>query len=104
MLRHLRALTSHLWGISALWLLALALCLVGWALLSGSSGTRLAERVAHAGETASVELAPGLLRSGAPALAPQVRALLVRQDIGFAWLRVRDGQGRAVAAAGRLKS
>ncbi|MGH8453233.1 MAG: PAS domain S-box protein, partial [Nevskiales bacterium] len=104
MLRHLRALTGHLWGISALWLLALALCLAGWSLLGGSSGTRLAERVAHAGEIASVELAPGLLRSAAPTLAPQVRALLVRQDIGFAWLRVRDAQGRAIAAAGRLES
>jgi diguanylate cyclase (GGDEF)-like protein/PAS domain S-box-containing protein len=103
MQRTLRALTEHLWGVSALWLLAFALCLFGWSLLGGSSDDRLAERVAHAGEIASAELAPALLRSEVPALAPQVRALLVRQDVGFAWLRVRDTQGRAVAAAGRLE-
>ena len=104
MLRQSQTVLRNLWGVSTLWLLALALCLLGWSLLDGSGDTRQNERVARAGEVASVELAPMLLRSDTPVLGPQVRALLVRQDIGFAWLRVRDAQGRVVAAAGRLES
>lgn len=104
MLRHLQWMYRKLWGVALLWLLTFALCLSGWALLSGSQDNRQTQRVALAGEIASAELAGYLWRTEAPQLGPQVRALLVRDDVGFAWLRVRDTQGHAVASAGRLEA
>jgi diguanylate cyclase (GGDEF)-like protein/PAS domain S-box-containing protein len=100
----LRALTGRPAGLTGLWLAALALCLLGAALLSGSSAAQTAQRVARAGEIAAGELAPALLRADGATLGLQARALLAHREIGFAWLRVRDAQGRAVAAAGRLET
>jgi diguanylate cyclase (GGDEF)-like protein/PAS domain S-box-containing protein len=102
--RALPALTRHPAGLAGLWLGALALCLVGWVLLSGSGAAQPSSRVVRAGEVAAVELAPALQRQDQATLALQARALLVHGEIGFAWLRLRDAEGRAVAAAGRLES
>jgi diguanylate cyclase (GGDEF)-like protein/PAS domain S-box-containing protein len=99
-----RLLTKKLWRLSALWLLALALCLTGWSLLRGGNDADLRARTQLAAEVASAELVVQLGQPETTALLPQVRALLVRQDIGFAWIRVRDTQGYAVAAAGRLEA
>jgi diguanylate cyclase (GGDEF)-like protein/PAS domain S-box-containing protein len=104
MQRHSRALTGNLWALAALWMLVLALSLLGWSLLSSPGGARQAQRAAKTGGIVSAELAPALQRGDVSGLALQTRALLVRQDIGFAWLRVRDSRGRVVAAAGRLES
>lgn len=84
------------------WLLALGLCLTGWSLLSAPRNDALAERAIRAGRVASTELAAPL-RSGSSDLNARTRALLVRRDIGFAWLRVRDASGQAIAATGRLE-
>lgn len=99
-----RLLTSKLWGLSALWLIAVALCLTGWSLLTSGNDAGLRERAQLAAEVASAELSSELGQPGTTQLLPQVRALLVRQDIGFAWLRVRDSQGYAIAAMGRLET
>jgi diguanylate cyclase (GGDEF)-like protein/PAS domain S-box-containing protein len=104
MRQSLRALSGRPTGLVALWLGALALCLLGGALLSGSSALHTSQRVARAGEVAAAELTPALLRADGTTLGLQARALLVHREIGFAWLRVRDAEGRAVAAAGRLES
>ncbi len=104
MLGYLRHLTNQLGPVFALWVLAAGLCLFGLRLLSAGSDTHLQQRIAIAAEVVSAELADDLVRSKEPEVLPKVKALLVRQDIGFAWLRVRNLQGYAVAAAGRLES
>lgn len=87
---------------AALCAFALGLCIAGGLLLSAPRQDVLAERVSRAGRIASTELAEPL-QSRSTDLNARTRALLVRRDVGFAWLRVRDANGHAVAAAGRLE-
>lgn len=102
MQRILSFLTRDLRGVSALWLLVFVLCLTAASWLDEAAGRRLDARVARAAEIASLELGPGL-QPGVPAPHAQARALLVRRDLGFAWLRVRDREGLSVAAAARQR-
>src|SRR6185295_2049473 len=87
---------------SALWVAALAVCVISLQLLSGTGQRQTDDRGAKAEAAASEALAADLLHPGSPEFPSTVRALLQRADIRFAYLRVHNAEGVAVASVGRL--